>query len=165
MQSHTTDSSTVRRTLRAWQAFAGALFLVFAWVLVYARHLSYSDATGPGPGFFPVWIGVLGVGASLALLAMLRAHAVRSFEPWTWPGRGPALRIVVTVAAVALASLGLDRLGFRATMILFLAVLLRCFGVQSWLRIAIVATLLSLVVHYAFDHLLKVRLPVGVLGF
>lgn len=165
MNADRDDRRDVRRTLRAWQLASLAFLAVSTYVLLTSLELGYRDATGPGPGFFPVWVGALGVVTAVALLATLRLRVVARYEAWRWPEREAAMRIAVTVLAVAFVAALLERLGYRLAMVLFLAVLLHCFGLRSWWRIAVAAIIGSLATHFIFYRLLKVQLPTGLLGW
>lgn len=151
------------RALRAWRIAAVVVVVISAYFVFAAGDLVYSDRTGPGGGFFPTWIGGLGIFVGLALLVTVRERTLRGFVEWTWPGVGPALRIVLTVAAVAFAAIALERLGFRLTLFVFFIVLLLAYKVKPVRAIAISAVG-SVALYYLFYNLLKVQLPVGPLG-
>lgn len=155
----------VRRTLRAWQLLALAVLAVSIYVFVTARELVYLDATGPGGGFFPAWVAGLAALIAVALLLTLRERTLRMYEQWSWPARPAAMRIGVTVLAIALAALLLERAGFRLTMFLLVVAVLRVCGVTVWWRLLLVAAIASLLMHVLFHRLLKVQLPSGMLGF
>ena len=42
---------------------------VCAYVVLGGRGLTYADKTGPGPGFFAVWVGSLGLLVGVGLIA------------------------------------------------------------------------------------------------
>jgi hypothetical protein len=150
-------------TVRAWRLAALAFMLVCTGVLMMGREHVYHDATGPGPGFFPAWVGGLGLVVGGLLLAF--AHRPREGgETWTWPRGVEARRVYSTLAATFAAGLALDVLGFRPTLFAFFVVLLRVYGVTSWPRIVAIAGIATLAVHFVFNTLLKVLLPVGILG-
>jgi putative tricarboxylic transport membrane protein len=142
-----------------------AVLAVSVYVFAAAREFVYLDSTGPGGGFFPAWVGGLGVLIALALLLSLRERTVRSYEAWRWPERAAAWRIGATVLAVAVAALVLERAGFRLTMFALLVAVLRACGVSAWWRLLLVAAVGSLLMHFLFQRLLKVQLPTGILGF
>jgi hypothetical protein len=59
----------------------------------------------------------------------------------------------------------LEIVGFRVVMLLLLAYLLFTLGVRSTLAIAVFAAVGSFGVFHVFFHLLKVPLPMGIVGF
>ena len=148
---------------RAW-LIAGTVFMcVCAYVVLGGRGLTYADKTGPGPGFFAVWVGSLGLLVGVGLIAFTATRGAPTELEWTWPSGVDGIRIVLTIVAVALAGSSLEGLGFRLTIFLFIAVMLRLYGMR--LRIAVPsAAASSLLVYFVFGTLLMVQLPTGVLG-
>ena len=49
-------------------AVLACLFAVFATATWLAHGYALKDALGPGPGFFPFWLGLIGAVLSLVLL-------------------------------------------------------------------------------------------------
>jgi putative tricarboxylic transport membrane protein len=51
------------------ELLTGAVLAAFGGFVIYEAYaLSYTSESGPGPGFFPLWIGIGIVVCSLALL-------------------------------------------------------------------------------------------------
>jgi hypothetical protein len=150
---------------RAWQLAAVGVVVVSAYVLLASRDHEYMDETGPGAGFLPFWVGLLGILTGIALFAMTTwrgvARAIR-WQPLTLP---QILRISTTVATIAGAALALEWLGFRVTTFLMLTILVHTYGARSWWRAGAFAAGGSLLVFYVFYYLLEVPLPLGVFGF
>ncbi len=151
---------------RAWQ-FAGTAFAVlFAFWAHQSWQLSLTDALGPGPGFFPFWLSIIGCGLALALIVSARRQrgvADLSESSIDWP-RGPVLlQILVVLGALAAVAALLERLGFQIVMAAFCVVVLRVLGARSWWVIIVCAVAASIGVHAVFSDLLKVPLPGGVL--
>lgn len=122
-----------------------------------ARGLRLGSASSPGPGFFPFGIGLGLVLVSLAILFVeWRAPRV----PSSWP----LGRVAPTVGMLLLSAPALGLLGFVATSVLFLLVLLRRLG-SSWRTALAVAVTTSLVSHLVFVVWLQIRFPRGVFGF
>ena len=136
------------------------IVLLFAlWVLREARSMDYLSSLGPGPGFFPFWLG-LGL-AALAVVWLVQATVGPDEAPPEplAPSRGGLLRIVAIVVALALFATLVDVLGFRLTMLAFLLLLLLVLGrppLPITLAIAVVG---SFGVHHAFTVGLHVPLP------
>jgi putative tricarboxylic transport membrane protein len=133
-----------------------------AYIVSEAWRWDYSNIDGPGPGFFPLWYGMVMVVLSLALV-------VRSvMRPWTaekavdWHGVGRAL----SVWAVFTASIVLMKwLGFlMAFGLLILFVVAMMYGRP--LKVAVAVAAGNMVVFYLlFTLALQLNLPVGPLGF
>ena len=135
-----------------------ALSAGFLW---QARDYPYLDDTGPGAGFFALWIGMLGLLAGIGMLLWPQRPEAGAEGVDAPPGATRA--IVVTLVALAGAGLALEAAGFRPTSFVLLAVLLRAYG-ATWPRALLFAATMSLLVFALFDAL-HLRLPVGALGF
>jgi putative tricarboxylic transport membrane protein len=151
---------------RGWQ-FTGTVFaIVFAIWAHQAWRLSLTDALGPGPGFFPFFLALSGV--ALAVVLVLQAGSAFEGDPQASQRllpRGAALRsVVVLLAALAGVALLLEPLGFRLVVALFCLVLLPALGARNYLVVVIFAVAASFGVYSLFSDLLKVPLPIGLLG-
>jgi putative tricarboxylic transport membrane protein len=143
---------------RGWQAAAVALLALFAFFIFESFQLSLSDALGPGPGFFPFWLGVLG--AILALVLLIQQ--LRKLEPGTDAIAFDPLgtrNVVLVLAGLIAAAAVLEAAGFRLAMAALLVYLLVVLGVRRGLAIALFAAAGSFGVYHVFYDLLKVPLP------
>ncbi|HEY7316123.1 MAG TPA: tripartite tricarboxylate transporter TctB family protein, partial [Candidatus Binatia bacterium] len=132
-----------------------------SFVIYEARGLPYHSEFGPGPGFFPLWIGVGIVACSLflmgaaivrggTLIPISRVEMVRALSAW-----------VAFVLAVALLPL----VGFGLSLALLTAFLVLVLDRRSpWVAIG-VAVGLALGFHVVFALALGVSLPAGPWGF
>jgi len=149
---------------RGWQAATVALLVIFAFFAYESLALSLRDALGPGPGFFPFWLAVIGAVLALVLLGQLRTGRT-SIDAGTLSFDRAGSRSVLWVLGGLIAATALlEVLGFRLVMLLLLAYLLVLLGVRNWLAIGVFALAGSIGVFHAFFDLLKVPLPVGVFG-
>lgn len=149
---------------RGWQAATVALLVIFAFFAYESLALSLRDALGPGPGFFPFWLAVIGAVLALVLLGQLRTGRT-SIDAGTLSFDRAGSRSVLWVLGGLIAATALlEVLGFRLVMLLLLAYLLVLLGVRNWLAIAVFALAGSIGVFHAFFDLLKVPLPVGIFG-
>jgi putative tricarboxylic transport membrane protein len=150
---------------RGWQYSGIAFAILFALWAQQAWTLSLTDALGPGPGFFPFFLALIGV--ALALIVAMRAGS--SVQPTAHNEpvlpRGRALRTVcILLAALVAVALLLELLGFRATIAAFCLLLLPVLGARNPWVIAAFAGAASFGVYALFSDLLKVPLPAGVFG-
>ena len=149
---------------RGWQVAAVGLLLIFALFAYESFKLSLRDTLGPGPGFFPFWLGLLGAALSVILLIQLHLGRVDvSDEMLTFDRAGTRGVVVVLVGLVAATAL-LDVVGFRLAMLLLIAFLLVVLGARNRVAIAICAGAGSFGVYHVFFDLLKVPLPAGIFG-
>ena len=149
---------------RGWQVATVALLVLFAFFAYESLQLSLRDALGPGPGFFPFWLSVLGGVLGLALLIHLKLGRVDlGAEALTFERAGVRSVVLIVVGLIAATAL-LDLAGFRLAMLIFNAYVLVALGVRNWIVIAVFAGAGSFGVYHVFYDLLKVPLPEGVLG-
>ena len=132
---------------------------IAAFVMWQSWGLEYYTKLGPGPGFFPFWLGV-GLAALVAVwLAQVSRPAGRPKEGAFLPERSGLLRIGTILAALGAMAACMDLLGFKLAMFLFLGFLLRIVGRQSWWVTAVVTLLGSVGVYHVFGRYLDVQLP------
>jgi hypothetical protein len=136
------------------------LFLLGLFVAWEDRVLPLGTHGRPGPGYFPLLLSaILGI---LGLLLVLQGRSSPHLRSTRW---GEARHAAAILACSFLATFGIERLGYRITMILILGFL---FGVVERLKFWQVFALtigLSLGSFWVFDSLLKVILPRGGFGF
>ena len=143
-------------------ACVGALCAGMAWI---AFGYSLRDALGPGAGFFPFWLGVLGAALSLALIVQTwRGRSIREGTQGLLPHGDGARRAAALLAGLVAAALLLQPLGFRLAMLVFTAGLLLALGVRRPVTIAVFALASSFGLFHVFYYWLQVPLPIGVLG-
>jgi len=138
---------------RGWQAAVAALLLLFAFFGYESLRLSLRDALGPGPGFFPFWLSV--IGAALAVLLLVQLRRQPAAETLTFELRPVAL----VLAGLIVASAALEAVGFRIAMLVLLPYLLIVLGTRNWLAIALFSLAGSFGVYHVFSGFLKVPLP------
>ena len=136
---------------------------IFAAALAVSFDYSLTDALGPGPGFFPFWLAL--VGSALSVTLLLQTARSRDLSAETiLPNRQAALQAGAVLGALVVAAALLEPLGFRLTMLLFIAGLLLALGARSPSAIALTALAGSFGVFHVFFYWLKVPLPIGALG-
>ena len=151
---------------RGWQCTGTAFAILFAAWAQQAWSLSLTDALGPGPGFFPFVLALLGVALSVAL-ALRAGHLSGSDAAEAQnllPGRSALRSVLIVAAALAVVTVALEPLGYRLTLAAFCLVLLPTLGARNIFVVGIFAAVASFGVYALFSDLLKVPLPVGLLG-
>ena len=150
---------------RGWQVACVCLLGVFLAALVTSLGYSLTDALGPGPGFFPFWLSVIGIVLVSAMLVQLaRGKVLADAAAEVLPDRRAAFQAGGVLVALIVAAALLEPLGFRLTMLPFVAGLLLTLGARSLLAIALTAVAGSFGVFHVFYYWLKVPLPIGALG-
>ncbi|MCI0753483.1 tripartite tricarboxylate transporter TctB family protein [Teichococcus vastitatis] len=134
------------------------------WVILTAVDLVYYTPVGPGPGFFPFWLGTLLVLLCLAILvASFVPGMVPEFPANLVPRGTPLSQMLITFGCIAGFALLVERLGFVIVMFAVMTVLLRVN------RVPVITALLvslgsSLGIGYAFVTWLGVFLPIAPWG-
>jgi putative tricarboxylic transport membrane protein len=138
-----------------------SLLGLFLAALVTSLDYSLTDALGPGPGFFPFWLSLIGAVLTVAMLIEdARSQDVTSILP----NRQALLQGGAVLVALTIAAALLEPLGFRLTMLLFIPGLLLALGARSPSAILLTAAAGSFGVFHVFYYWLKVPLPIGALG-
>ena len=150
--------------IRIYQ-IAEAIFLLLGAVVVYlSLGLSYSADYGPGPGFFPFWLGILLIVISVADVIKTSRRPREPLPEGFIPSRDGVWRIFSLVGALGAVIFLIKPLGFNLTILLFSVFLLRATGKQSWWTIIAISLIGSFGTFYLFRQL-NVFLPTGFLGF
>lgn len=150
---------------RGWQAASACFLLIFAFAFYRSLYLPLRDSLGPGPGFFPLCLAILGGLLAATLIVQVTASGATGFaEPIMFPQGLALMRMLAVVAGLAAAAALLDTMGFRLVAFLFCLLLLPILGARNPLVIAIFAALGSFGVFHVFYHWLKVPLPIGTFG-
>jgi len=153
------------RMKRGWQVATAVLLAIFAFFAFESFQLSLRDALGPGPGFFPFWLGVLGAALAVVLLVQLHLNQVDLGAEALKFDRAGVRSVMLVLAGLTAATALLDVIGFRVSMLLLIAYLLVILGARSRVAIAVCAFAGSFGVFHVFFDLLKVPLSVGIFGF
>ena len=150
---------------RGWQVACICLLGIFIPALITSLGYSLTDALGPGPGFFPFWLSLIGIALTGAMLVQLaRGKIFADATAGILPDRQAAFQAGAVLVALTVAAALLEPLGFRLTMLPFIAGLLLVLGARSLIAIALTAVAGSFGVFHVFYHWLKVPLPIGALG-
>lgn len=137
-----------------------ALCLLALFVMWESRALPLGTWRQPGPGYFPVLLAALLLILGALVWAMGGGSAHVAGVGW-----GEAGHALVILGVSAFICLGLERLGYRLTMLAALLVLVWLMERKSFWASAVFAFALSFGSHYLFDTLLRVPLPRGPFGF
>jgi putative tricarboxylic transport membrane protein len=148
-----------------WQIACLCLLGIFVPALVTSLGYSLTDALGPGPGFFPFWLSL--IGAILSAVILLQVTLARSADGGAVrlaPDREVALRAIGVLVALTAAAILFEPLGYRLTTLPFIVGVLLVLGARSWIAITLTALAGSFGVFHVFYHWLKVPLPIGAFG-
>jgi putative tricarboxylic transport membrane protein len=160
MSSESSSARQPRGGLRTDQ-FSGLILLALA-VFVAWQNLDYPVGTlsEPGPGYFPLLLAIF-LGATGLLIALFGGKsAPLAAVRWT-----EATRAVLILVACGVATLALEQIGYRLTVIALLVFLLGVVERIRPLAVALVALGFSFASFYVVGDLLHVPLPRSPWGF
>lgn len=160
MSSQSSGAPGKRRGLKTDQ-FSGLMLLALALYVGWQnRAYPIGTLSEPGPGYLPLLL-VIFLGAMGLLIALWGARsAPLAAMKWT-----EATRAVIILGACGAATLGLERIGYRLTVIALLVFLLIVVERRRPLPVALVAFGFSLGSFYVVGDLLHVPLPRSPWGF
>lgn len=148
------------RRLRSDQ-FSGLMLLALG-LYVGWENRAYPVGTlqEPGPGYLPLVLAVLlGVIGLLVALSGSKSAPLASLK---WP---EGTRAIVILAACAVATFALERIGYRLTVMVLLVFFLGVLERRRPLSVALVALGFSLASFYIVGDMLRVPLPRSPWGF
>ena len=150
---------------RGWQLTGAVMLLICIVTGFEARDLSLFDKLGPGPGFFPFWLCL--IGAVLCAVVLVQVSSTKP-EPDTgetiFPRGGLAVRTAAIMVTAAVCTALLDPLGFRIAVTLFTWALLPALGERRWWAVGLFGLLAGFGLFHVFNNWLDVLLPVGEFG-
>lgn len=141
---------------------AVCLALFGVYIISVASRLDYVSEVGPGPGFFPLWLGIglVVFGGVLIATSLSRPRSGENAAAWTTAGRSLIGWLGLMVAVALLGKLGFA-LSFVLLAIFFVAVLDR----RPILLAVGIGVGLAVAFQLIFVVALDVSLPTGWFGF
>jgi putative tricarboxylic transport membrane protein len=142
------------------RAVALAVLVACGVYLANGWSLPLGTAARPGPGFYPLAVGVFGASVALTwvVTAFRRAPVAASIGP---PAQGRG-RVGVTAGLLVGFCVLLPWLGYPLVAFLFTGLLLFGLGAR-WVAALVIALACAVLSYYLFGVLLGVPLPRGVL--
>jgi putative tricarboxylic transport membrane protein len=130
------------------------------WSLTY----NIGTFTHPGPGFYPLGLGILLIFFSLILLGqgMRSSPTTKKVSPFSVSGGWK--RVAYAVLILLLLAFFFETIGYLITFFLLIMLLMAGAGLKSWKRILLVAFFSALGVYLVFVLLLQQPLPRGFVG-
>ena len=144
---------------KAERVVAALCVLLGLGIVWQAWGMEYLTSIGPGPGFFPLWLGLLLTGLSVAwLLSVMRRSAEAHERHFLPEGRG-LRRVLLVMGAIVAVGLAMESIGFQLSMCAFVAFVLTALGWRRWGLTVVLSGVLSFGVYHAFTRWLDVNLP------
>jgi putative tricarboxylic transport membrane protein len=148
--------------MRLADLIGGVVVLILGLaVIFFSSQLSYYSEYGPGPGFLPLWLGVVLIGCAIfVIMNVLKKHdKIGSFfKPRTKLGLHVLIIIFITF-------LFLPFLGFSIGLALFVGITMRIMGRHRWVSCSLTAVVTAICIHLIFISWLTIPLPQGLIGW
>lgn len=157
--------------MKIWKALnkselvaAGLLIALGVMIVRNAARWVYITPDGPGPGFFPLWIGYAII--ALAAVVMLRhVYEVYRQQPFARTSWGGSLRVLLGWAGLAGSIVLLKPAGFVVSFLLLTMFLVMVIYQRSFIAALSVGLGSAAGFWLLFVKLLQVQLPRGPWGF
>lgn len=125
--------------------------------------LPRGSADRPGPGFFPLLVGIALVALSLPLL--IRSVKEKESPPGKeelFPQGKDLHRVVAVAITVTCFAVLLNPLGYGVCSAALMGVILKILGMRNWPKIVLISVLTAAISYYLFVSILDVPLPRGI---
>lgn len=142
----------------------GAIFWLVIGILLTIRstHYQIGSIAQPGPGFFPLGIGLLLAFLSV-VIAVGEARSSLNAQKTALPTDGGWKKVVCTVSILILAAFFFETIGYLLTFFFLILLLMSVAGGQSWKTTLLIAFCTVLGVYLIFVVLLRQQFPGGLL--
>jgi len=140
---------------------SGSVLVLFALLVIWeSRRLPLGTFRQPGPAFVPILLALLLlIFGIFVVLTAGRAQLLSSIRWTEWR------HAVAILAASVFSVFGMERLGYRLTVLIVLIFLVKLVEQRGWLLSLGFAFALSFGSFFLFYTILRVPLPEGPLGF
>jgi putative tricarboxylic transport membrane protein len=151
--------------MRRVKVYCSLFWLLFAVVTcLEASRLDMGEMSAPGPGFFPLSLGV--ATGILSLIAIYQASQSKKSSGVTAPKeRIRWWNILIIIGAVIVYTLSVGKLGFLINTFLLITLLLKVVDPQSWKTSILGGLITAIASELVFNVILKAQIPTGLLGF
>jgi len=148
--------------MRLTDLIGGVVVLILGLAVVFfSSQLSYYSEYGPGPGFLPLWVGVVLIGCAIfVIINVLKKHDKIGtfFKPRTKLGLQVLIIIFITFLLLPL-------LGFSIGLALFVGSTMRIMGRHRWVSCGLTTVVTAICIHLIFISWLTIPLPQGLIGW
>lgn len=152
--------------MRKADMITGIVILVLSGGVIWgARQMPQSATFGPGPGFLPLWVGVILALLAVILLASAWTRKLTAKDTTSpFPGAKALLAISGVLGGLAAYILLIEVLGFLTDTFLYVAFLLGIVERERWQVTLRVAVLTTASLYIVFQVLLGITLPSNMFG-
>ena len=165
MQEQEQDLGRAVGTTRTWEFIVAVAFLIVGSVVVWdSRRLGAAwGSDGPEAGYFPFYIGVFIVIASVVNLYSAIAAGIKGREPFVYWAQLRMILIVMipTVVYVALIANPWMSLGIYVASAIFILCFMLVIGRENFFKAAAISVGVPLALFMMFERWFLVPLPKG----
>ncbi len=137
------------------------VLLIGIAIVFFSSQLPYNSEYGPGPGFLPLWLGIVLIGSAVfVLLNVFRKHV--KADTFLKPGTKKSGMMFILIF---ISFLLLPLLGFAVGLAFFCGLTMRVMGKHSWMACSLTAVGLAIGIHFVFGQWLHIPLPAGIVGW
>ena len=143
--------------------FVGGLVVLLLGIAIvfFSSQLPYYSEYGPGPGFLPLWLGIVLIGSAVfVLLNILRKHV--KVDTFLKPRTKQSAMVFIIIF---ISFLLLPLLGFSVGLALFCGFTMRVMGKHSWMACGLTAVGIAVGIRFVFGQWLHIPLPAGIVGW
>jgi len=148
--------------MRIADLIGGVIVLLLGLAVIYfSSQLEYYSEYGPGPGFLPLWVGIIIAGCAIYVIidVLKKHHKIGTFfKPRTKLGLHVLVIIFITFLLLPL-------LGFSIGLAVFVGITMRIMGKHRWLSCSLTAVVTAICIHLVFISWLTIPLPQGLIGW
>lgn len=148
--------------MRLADLIGGVFVLILGLAVVFfSSQLTYYSEFGPGPGFLPLWVGIIITACAVYVIVdLLKKHGGTGefFKLRTRLGLQIFIAIIITF-------LLLPVVGFPIGLALFIGVTMRMMGKHRWALCGLTAIVTAIGIHFIFISWLTIPLPRGLIGW
>jgi len=130
-------------------------------IVFFSSQLPYKSEYGPGPGFLPLWLGIVLIGSAVFVLLNILRKQVKVDAFFKTGTKQSAMMFIL----IFISFLLLPLLGFAVGLAFFSGLTMRVMGKHSWMACGLTAVGVAIGVHFVFGQWLHIPLPVGIVGW
>jgi len=161
-EEHPVSDRTYRIANICTAAFVAGLG---AFLLISGIGYGVWDGTRPGPGFFPVCIGIVVLLLGVIWLMQSVLNRLVREDDSTTPDRQGARNILLSIGCVIGFAVLIDLIGFVADFALMLFILFAVIGRRRWWIALLVSIVTTALITLLFRNVLGVPLPLAPIPF
>lgn len=150
--------------MRTANRVASILIILFAFVIIHqSLQFDYMVEGTPGPGFLPLWLGI--IIALVALIPLIRTFtgfASKLANPFK---AGEFTDFFIVLGSATVMAIITPITGLLVALGLMIGTIAKLMGTKDWKIVIGVAVLTPVFLYGIFDFVLGVPLPKGIFGF